>query len=222
MRTGVQTNESHIDYRYLAPDCIRFMLADRQETGRSGPAQDQYWLKGEKDVVVLAGREYEQDRRLVDDMLVLSRNYVTLSNPGLIHLQSLEKLEKAPADLGEELTKRAAKLTWIALASPDFALVRRDGPAAPGSVYRVELGLRQDGRPAMAAIRAPSRSAGDPLLVEFDTYKEASGFQIPFTLKVHALDPTSSPRVFSPHASQEVYVTEADLQPKLTPEDFKP
>jgi len=220
-RSGVQTNDTRIDYRYLAPDCIRFMLPSRNETGRFGPAQEQYWLKAGKEVVTLAGREYEQDRRQVDDMLALSRNYVALSNPSRMNLQALEFLASAPLDLGEELTKSARKLTWLALESPDFALVRRDGAVPKDSVYRVELGLRENGLPGIAVIRAKTRGGGDPLLVEFGDYQEKSGFQIPVSLKVHVLE-GRTPNAFSPHPSQEVYVTEANLRPELRVEDFKP
>src|SRR5688572_14614762 len=77
-RSGVQSNDAHVDYRYLAPDCIRFALPNKNETGRFGPAPEQYWQKSATDVVVLAGREFKEDRRAVDDMLALARNYAAL------------------------------------------------------------------------------------------------------------------------------------------------
>ena len=227
-RSGVQTNEMQVEYRYLAPDCIRFMLPSRNETGRFGPAPEQYWLKSSADVVVLAGREYKEDRRLVDDMAVLARNYTALSSPGRLRLTALELLPAAPADLGPELTKKTRKLTWLALTSPDFALVRRDGQAdAPGGatgeprLFRVEVGLGEDALPAVAVIREVGKG-GDPLLVEFGQYKERAQRRIPLQLRVHVLDRALEPDAFAPAPSQEIYVTEAELEAKLTVEDFKP
>lgn len=231
-RTGAGTNEAKIDYRYLAPDCIRFMLPSQNTSGRFGPAQEQYWLQSPDGVVVLAGREYKEDRKAVDDMLALARNYVALSNPARLELRALE-LAPAPADLPSELAKRARKLTWLAFESPDFALVRgdieRDGVvrddvkhAAP-ALYRVELGVRgEDHLPAFAIVRAQGRSEAEPLLVEFSKYQQQDDFKLPFVLLVHALDCTQSPPVFAEKASQEVYVTTASLRPKFTLADFKP
>ncbi len=223
---GAQNNELRIDYRYLAPDCIRFMLPSHNETGRFGPAQEQYWLKSRKEVVVLAGREYKEDRRQVDDMCVLARNYVALSNPGRLNLLALERRASAPGDLGPELLRRSGKLTWLALETPDFALVRSEGASAPaGTIYLVELGLREDALPALVVIREKPRAAaapGEPLLVELGRFEDRAGFQIPFQLLVRVLDRSHQPPVFSRDPSQEIYVTEADLRPQLTSDDFRP
>ena len=130
-RQGAQTNETEVDYRYLAPDCIRFLLPNRLETGRFGPGREDYWLKDKEEIVVLAGRDYVQDRRQVDEMLALARNYVALSDPGRLNLRRLELASAAPKDLPASLQAAGKKLTWISVASSDFALVRRDGEPAP-------------------------------------------------------------------------------------------
>ncbi len=221
-RTGVQTNEAKIDYRYLAPDCIRFMLPSKNTTGRFGPAPEQYWLQSADGVVVLAGREYKEDRKSVDDMLALARNYVALSNPARLDLKALE-LVSAPADLPPELAKRARKLTWLALESPDFALVRSEVERTAPALYRVELGVRgEDHLPAFAIVREKGTSAADPLLVEFSEYRPQDDFRLPFQLKVHVLDRTRTPLLFAEKPAQEVYVTSAALRPKLALEDFQP
>jgi len=221
-RSGVQTNEATIDYAYLAPDCIRFMTPSRGETGRYGKAQDQYWLREGDEVVVLAGREYVEDRRLVDSMLALARNYVALSNPARLNLLGLERLAAPPADVGESRLKAAGKLAWLALESPDFALVRRDDAPRAKALYRVELGVREDGLPALAIIREQGTAPGDPLLVQFDAYDRQDEFKLPHTLKIHVLDRNLSPVAFARDASQEVYVTAALLRPALKIEDFRP
>jgi len=222
-RSGVQTNEARIEYRYLAPDCIRFMLPSRSETGRFGLAQEQYWLKSGKDVVVLAGREYKEDRQQVDEMAALARNYLALSDPRRVNLVSLELLAVPPRDLPEELARTGKKLVWLALESPDFALVRREGtPPPPGTLYRVELGLGEDDLPRMAIVRARAGVNDAPLLVVLDSYRAASGFRVPYHLAVHVLEAGRKPAVFAPRASQDITVTQADLRPALRVDDFRP
>lgn len=222
VRSGVQVNDTRVDYRYLAPDCIRFVLPSNNETGRFGPAPEQYWLQSRDDVVVLAGREYKEDRRKVDDMIALARNYVALSNPARLQLSALELAPGPPADLGPELAARFKKLTWLTLESSDFALVRSEEVRPAGTVYRVELGLNKDHLPAVAIVRERGMSRTDPLLVQLSDYQERDGFRIPFQLRVHVLDRSSTPATFAKEASQEVYVTQAELRPTLTVEDFKP
>jgi hypothetical protein len=216
-RSGVQTNDLEIDYRYLAPDCIRFMLPSKNETGRFGPDEKQYWLKSGQETVVLAGREYKEDRRQVDDMLALAKNYIALSNPAALKLEGLELLAVAPADLGEANAKKTKKLAWLALESPDFALVRREG-LTPKGTYRVELGLDQHSLPAAVVIRAKSDAAVAPLFVYLSAYQEKDGFRLPMQLHVHVKDGAA----FADQASQEVYVKTAELRPKFTAADFKP
>jgi hypothetical protein len=221
-RSGVQSNQLRIDFRYLAPDCVRFMLPSKNETGRSGPRPEDYWLRSGDDVVVLAGREYQEDRRKVDDMLTLARNYVALSAPARLKLTNLS-LAGVPADLGSELEKRTKKLAWIAFDSPDFALVQRNADAGPmAGDYHVELGLREDFLPGVAIVRAAEAARADPFLVEFSKYEERDGFKIPLVLLVHAFDRARSPAAFQASPAQEVYLTSAALRPALKVEDFKP
>jgi len=216
-RNGVQTNDLEIDYRYLAPDCIRFRLPSKNETGRFGPDEKQYWLKSADETVVLSGREYKEDRRQVDDMLALAKNYVALSNPAALKLEALELLGAAPSDLGEALAKKTKKLTWLALESPDFALVRREG-ALPKGTYRVELGIDSKDLPAAVVIRAKADATTAPLFVFLSDYRETSGFKLPMQLHVHVKDGAT----FAEFASQEVYVKTAELRPSFKVGDFQP
>jgi hypothetical protein len=221
-RSGVQRNDAHIDYRYRAPDCIRFALPSKNETGRFGPAPEQYWTQAEGGVVVLSGRNFAPDRKRVDDALTLARNYVALSNPARLRILAREILASAPADLGKELATRHRKLRWLAVESPDFALVSGELARETPAVYRVELGLGEDDLPAVAIVRERGKSSADPLLAEFAQYQEQDGFKLPFQILVHALDRTHAPATFAEAAAQEVYVTTATLRPRLTVEDFRP
>ena len=222
-RQGAQTNETEIDYRYLAPDCIRFLLPNRLETGRFGSGREDYWLKDKDEIVVLASRDYVQDRRQIDEMLALARNYVALSDPGRLNLRRLELRSAPPGDLPPSLQAAAKKLTWISVASPDFALVRRDGEPAPeDALYTVELGLNRDSLPVLVAIRDESKR-GDraALLVELGKYEERNGFKIPLQLRVYGRRPDARAG-FVDSPSQEIYVTATDLRAPLTRDDFKP
>jgi hypothetical protein len=221
-RSGVQRNDAKIDLGYLAPDCIRFLLASGNETGRFGAAPEQYWMQTKECAVVLAGREYKEDRKAVDDMLALVRNYVALSNPARLNLMGLELLPAAPADLGKGLAGRFKKLRWLALESSDFALLRSEIAREAPVVYRVELGLREDALPAVAIVRERGKATTDPLLVEFSEYREQDAFKLPFQLRVYPLDRTQVPPAFAEEAAQEVYVTTAVLRPALKVADFQP
>jgi hypothetical protein len=221
-RASAQTNQMRIDFTFLAPDCVRFMLPSKNETGRFGSRPEDYWLRSGTEVVVLAGREYKEDRRKVDDMLTLARNYVALSNPSRLRM-SAQSGAQMPPDLGTELAKRSKKLRWIAFDSPDFALVQAgdEDTGAPRN-YHVELGLREDFLPGIAIVREAEKGRLDPLLVEFSKFEERDGFKIPFVLLVHAFDRTQSPPVFQASPTQEVYLVSAALRPALKVDDFKP
>ncbi len=225
-RGGVQRNETDVDYRYLAPDCVRFLLASGRETGRFGPRQRDYWLKDREEVVVLSGAEYEEDRRLVDRMHAIARNFVALSDPGRIRVERCELLAEPPRDLASELVRATKKLSWLRVASPDFALLPPPEGSAPSStLYGVDLALLSSGLPRFAIIREeapPGGAAAPPMLLHLDRYEERSGFRIPLQIFVHELEPPSSPPVFSASPAQEIYVVEIDLRAPLSVDDFRP
>ena len=229
-REGVQTNETEdVEYRYLAPDCVRFRLPSQREVGRSGLAQRDYWLLDGDELVELVGREYEEDRRQIQEMHAVARNFVALSDPGRLRITRLEALARPPTDVAPQLERKDRKLQWLRVASPDFALLRRDA-AAPGDAhtsYAVDLGLEPDGLPRLAIIRAermPGVGAptAAPMLIRLEEFAERGPFRIPLWLHVHALDERLHPPAFAEKAAQEIYITEADLRPALSIEDFRP
>ncbi len=229
-RQGVQTNETKVDYRYLAPDCIRFLLASGRETGRSGPKQRDYWLKDLDEVVNLSGAEYEEDRRLIDRMHAIARNFVALSDPSRIRIEHCELLAEPPRDLAGDLAGATKKLSWLRVASPDFALLPRPGEDAPSSgLFTVDLALMESGKdaglPRFAIIREETRASGagaPPMLLHLDRFEERGGFRIPMQILVHEIDQESRPPVFSSPAGQEIYILEADLRATFSIDDFRP
>lgn len=226
IREGARTNEMEIEYRYLVPHYIRFRLPGGQETGRGpGSGRRAYWLRDGEEIRRLSGRENAEGRRAVDQMLAVARNYVALSSPEELRLTHLDLLDSPPALLSGKLAKRAKKLDWLRVASPDFALVAKDTMARP-SGYAVDLGLeRESGLPRMALIRAlgsglDATRLPEPMLILLEEYLERDGFRIPRVVKVHALDRKTASFAVKP--AQDIHITDASLRPHLSEADFEP
>lgn len=252
-RDGVRTNDLKVEYRYLAPHFIRFALPNeggtvRRETGRGpGVGQRAYWLKDGDEVRELIGREATEDRRLVDEMLVVARNFLAFSDLANLRLEHVGLAAAPPADLPASWRTKPwwRKLTWLELESPDFALLHpeRRGERPDGArSYLVQLGLDPgDGLPRLAVVRektvreklardqpaeASSRSAA-PLLFRLEHYQLAGDFLVPHQILVHPLlesapgTPASGPR-FAEDPTQEIYLLETELRPELSPESFNP
>jgi hypothetical protein len=220
-RTGVQTNETRIDYHYLAPDCIRFALPDGKVVGRSGLKARDHWLKDGEEIVPLVGRDYSEDRRQIQEMHAIAKNFVALSDPSKLRVTSLELLPEPPQSLPPDLQRTSKRLVWLRVATPDFALFLSDGKAPTERSYVVDFGLQTAGRakdlPRYAIVReatAPEngeRGGAAPMLIRL----------VPFEVKVFALDPRR-PASFGSRAAQEVHITEANLRAPLTVESFQP
>jgi hypothetical protein len=230
-REGVQRNDMRVEYRFLAPDCIRFQLPSGRETGKaSGSEQRSYWLRDGEERVSLVGRENAEDRRLVDEMLSIATNFVALSDPARVRLARLETADGPPAWLGGVLAREAKPLAWLELSSPDFALVQADSRRAPAALFTARLGVdATSGLPAMVILSAedpeqpPSTALPpDARLIRLGDYRESDGFRIPYRLLVHRIDAAKFRPDFAADAAQEIYVQQARLRPALTTADFAP
>lgn len=120
-RRGAQSNDLQIGARFLAPDWLAFtdQLGRQVGLGPRGP-----WLE-ERDgaVVRLEGREYRQDRRNLDRTRSLARNYLALTDPGGIRIDSLRTMDGPPPSLPRIRGVRPGRLAWIELVTPDFGVV---------------------------------------------------------------------------------------------------
>ncbi len=234
LREGVQSNDlDSFEVSYLAPDCIRFLLDRSSETGRFGRKAREHWVRTKEGVTTLAGRDYAPDRKQIQEMHAIARNFVALSSPALLRVEKLELLPAPPADLSEVLQRGADRMPWLRVTSPDFALFTdqvslQGGTPETAPRFVVDIGLHRRGKaedlPRYAIIRelpSEGRVPGRPMLIQLDRYEETSGFRIPKRILVHALGRGVDAR-FADTPSQEVDVLEADLRAPLTVDDFKP
>lgn len=230
VRDGAQRNDSRISYRYLAPDCLRFRISDDKETGRFGRKRSEYWMKDGDEVLVLDSRDYAADRQSIEEMAALARNYIALSDPARLRIEGLHLLAGPPAELFPALRRRARKLVWLSVSSPDFALLGSQDAARPQERYRVDMGLRTEAGPGawtpelviVRAVAPPGMPTRDAVLLRLDDYRPTDGFRIPFRIAVHHLAAERLPPVFAEEASQEAAVLRANLRPELGVADFRP
>jgi hypothetical protein len=236
-RNGVQSNQFTPRYRFLHPDFVRFRISTQREAGKGpGAGRAGYWLRDGDEVQRLSGRSNAEDRRLVDDMLALSTNFVSLTDPGRLRLTRVAERKEPSLPLPTAgLRRLARKLAWLEIASPDFALLREERASLidPSPSYVVQLGLdRETWRPALAILSREARPDGPPdapLLFELGDYRPQDQYFVPHKLLVRRslqgpnATPTGPPRlVFEERPWQEIFVLRANLAPGFTAADFEP
>lgn len=219
------SNDVHATYSFLAKkNYVRFSLESGREFLRGPDGNFSVTSDGEK--ILLAGRDYITDRTQIDDAARIAKNFVALTDPGRLRIARLSAIAKAPSGLPEKMQKRAAKLTWIEVVSPDFHL-NRSGAAKRKSagLYRVLLGLDpKTHRIELAELREEGLSETDPILIHFENYEAMDGFQIPRHLKFYEPAPATRPRVFRKKPTSDLYLLadRGTLRANLKPADFKP
>ncbi len=233
-RDGVKHNELEGDYRYLAPHFIRFKLRSQRETGRGpGKGDRGYWLKDGEEVLRLVGRESREDRRQVDEMLAIARNFVALSDLTRLRLTRLETLAEPPQGLPAHARRTAKKLDWLRVASPDFALLQEQlrAPATDGRGYLADLALnRATGLPSWVIVREEKERSADgvllpsnPMLIELRNWQPSPhGFLVPRWVLVYRMSREPGVVGFADRAAQDIELREIDLRPTLTEADFEP
>lgn len=238
-KNGPQRNDiPGAQLSFLAPSFIRTTLGSGRQFLR-GPEGD-FLIDGEKPIPI-EGREAKEDRRQLDDMTGLARNFLSLVNPDRLRLRVLEETA-APKGLPSKHSEEAKNLQWLRIESPDFFLVdgdRNDAPRPPfgsskkSTMYSVKLGIeRSSGRISMAEIlhlRATGEWSRSPLFLRFDKLFEREGFLIPAHMFIYEVERGSSRKgyIYRSIAKSSLYlkttVTNAiSLRPDLKPEDFLP
>lgn len=213
-----QATEAGFSLAYLDPDRLRMRTKSGIEQGvGSGIGQKAYWLRKDDELVRLVGRDYETDRRQLDDLLNLCHDLCVLANPETLRVTTLEDMRRAPRELGGH-RHAAKKLDWVVFTSPDFQLVR-----SGSGELRVELGLDPEtGVAAQAVVRDPKHGAAPRHLV-FEGHAALDGFTVPRAIHVFdTVDPADPSSDFRRKATIEIYLLSGELNPELAPESFDP
>jgi hypothetical protein len=229
------TNDVRVQAKYLAPAGGPRMVRARLEGERGGGriiGKDErgYWLLDPKQpigrrVVRFEGREYEEDRRQIEDILSISRNVVSLTDFSGVRLARLELAAPPPAPhVPAPLRRVADALLWLEVASPDLTL-----PGAP----------RSTGAPRLAMIRPPltlaearenlPEEARTGHLVELGTRIAVDGYAFPGSVLVYRIrvpegSSPGTPALAERRAHQELWIKQgsARLAPPPEPEEFVP
>lgn len=219
-RNASGSNDLKSVYRYLAPDFVRIDL-EHSSTMR-GPMGD--WLedrKRDQKVDLRVGREHVEDRRQLDEMLTVARNFTALFSPGSLRIASLEKLGATPEGLPKALEGRSKQLSWLRLRSPDLRLV-----GATAAMSRATIGFTPTtGRVEIALVEADRASPGlarTAQVVELAGTFEAQGYLVPRQYRVYYIEEGKTPLAFTEAPGMDLYVLRANLRPTLTPADFQP
>ena len=170
---GESHDANNTTYSFLAPQgFVRYTLESGRENMR-GPTGD-FTVTADGEDIKLEGREFNEDRRQLDEAVRIARNFVALTDPGSLRIQKLAAGLTAPEGLPASLLKRASELSWIEVVSPDFHLQRDAGKTSQTRtpLFRVLLGLDTDHKAHRPRRTARDREREDP--ADLDTLRELS------------------------------------------------
>jgi hypothetical protein len=212
--------------RWLAPGYLRFEISKNLEQGL-GP--EGYWLREDDEAPIsLDERAYEEDRAQINQLLVVVRNFVALTNPGELDVRRLELLDDPPAELrrGHLLARgrMRRRLDWIELESPDFQLPTETA-ADPWSVAptaEVALGIdRETSLPIVAVVREKG-SPTLPIVLYLEDHRALDDLRVPHQVWVYGFEPGESGPELAEKPGQQMHVIGGTVRAKLTPTSFLP
>ncbi|MBL8863457.1 MAG: hypothetical protein JNK02_15805 [Planctomycetes bacterium] len=238
LRLRVRENQSNdfpgARYAYLAPS---WLLADTGKGRRQvrGPRGD--WLYDatvptERALVRLdVGRENAEDRRQLDEALVVARLFSLLVDARNVRIVRLVPAENPQTLLPAKAAQAARALSWFELETPDV----RPGAGNPRGA-RILLGLAADsGLPALALsddAAAPRRVNPTTAAIALSDWRAFDGRLLPRKVLVHLPRIVevrgageSSSRVadgWRAEPAMDLVVKSGTLSAPLTPEDFLP
>jgi hypothetical protein len=212
-----QSNEATtLRYRYQAPGFVRAMTEHGYELLRGPKGDFLIDPKRNEKGALPVGREGEEDRKQLSEILDLARNFVALSDPAALRIAELKLGSVDPALLPESLRASAQGLAWLEILSPDFRLQNSAG------MVRVKLGLRRDKSLPELCLVGPERpGSGSTALIRALDYREKQGLSVPWNLEVYGLD-ESGKRIQAQAALKIWLKRESDLRPNFPPETFLP
>ncbi len=211
------SNDLHPRLLWLAPSFLRFEISRGRESAR-GP--DGYWLRDGEEVVRLEGREGGEDRRQIEELLVIVHNVVALTQPATLEIHGLRKLARAPAAIRRTRALASGdfeeRLEWIQLDTPGLQL-----STSPVGTRRVELGIeRATGLPILALV-SDSAAGAPPVLIHLDGHRPLDDLRVPASILVYAFERRFDDWVLDGNASHELYVRGGTLRADLGPADFR-
>lgn len=224
-----KSNDAKLIFRFLAPDWLRAEL----DSGRAhlrGPEGD-FVIDKERTIPIPVGREGAEDRRQLDEMAAIARNFVALTDPRTLRITTLELLEAPPSELPGDLVEEGGKLDWLLVKSPDFHLYREASTSAEAGlpIYAARLGVDgASGEIRLAAIHRDRAEAGrEPetaRLVRLSDYHRRDGFLVPHRVEIRDPDRRTKPWRFRNMPTSELTLRRSvgRLGAGLLPEDFVP
>jgi len=224
-----KSNDAKLAFRFLAPDYLRADL----DSGRAhlrGPEGD-FVIDKERTIPIPVGREGTEDRRQLDEMAAIARNFVALTDPRTLRITALEVLEAPPSELPGDLVEEGGKLDWLLVKSPDFHLYRE--ASTPGEaglpIYAARLGVdAESGEIRLAAIRRDrveaEREPETARLVRLSDYHRRDGFLVPHRVELRDPDRRTKPWRFRNVPTSELTLRRSvgSLGAGLLPGDFLP
>lgn len=211
-----QANDFDARYQYLKPAFVRMILKSGRQRLR-GPRGDFVIEKGV--AYALAGREFAEDRRELEETLTVSRTFVGLSDPSALRVERLLARSDPPPGLPSTLGAEAADLEWLSVWSPDFRS-RADARAAARD--RIDLGLeRASHRPRLALLTDESDPRAS-FLVRLENFRDVDGFQVPHHVTTWRVEPQGPGQGLAEKPALELWLEKGSLRPRLGPEDFLP
>lgn len=230
-----EKNQAGGVYDYLAPGWVRVRLDKTKNVSMRGPDGD-FLLDPDQGVAqrIEDTRESKDDRRQLDDMVSVARNFVALTDPKSLRIARLARMSAPPPVVGPDHAQRAKELVWLDVESPDFRLVRAAKPGERPALYRVQLGLdAKTSLPMQALVHEAGGKASvtpNTLFLELADWFLADGTRVPKQVKTYEVDPQSVPAGaadatklrFQLDPTSDVVITKARINPPLTPDAFRP
>jgi hypothetical protein len=221
--------DGKVRVRFLEPHFVAVTLESGKESGY-GPLG--YYLRDGKQRIELKGREYETDRRSIQQALSLAKNFVALANPATLTLFELSAPDGPPSGSLPKGDFNWKRLEWVEIHSPDFRLLEAPErwSARPGATdrYRARFGLDPETKLPRCVHLSKVLPSGAPApaeqLVFLGDYRGLSGYTVPTRLLVFERQPAALEpglREFLEVPERELYLLkDSVLNPKLAPEAF--
>jgi len=222
-----QVNDMELVFSYLAPNNMRAVL----ESGRTllrGPGGD--YLIDNQETIKLVGREGAEDKKQIDEMVSIARNFVALADPRSLRLTALTLEEAPPAEVTPRFRPLAESLTWLGAESPDFFLEfgRAEVKGGPPPLYRARIGIdsaTQDVRIAIIQEQRAGKLVRDTaILVVMNEYAKRNSLRVPHKIELFSAMPVEASLQFHELPTSTLWLKRSSgrLRAKLEPDDFRP